>query len=323
MSTSHAIVEFMSMDVEVSTAARGVVEKTVERFDRLLRGHLAHATALDAPKKGQGNVITVKVDDGMPDELASKTDGTEGWQWWLVMHGPELTATSSGLAIVIKEKERLAGSEIIKPSSIQSLKESKELIDAILSRSAAEDIKARLKEIEDDILGAYWVERAAVSVYWMPCAVFAAIYNLELAHVATITLCHELAHAYTHVGVDRNGNAWKTDDFMDTDTRIKEGLAQYYTEEVLREHIEKALPGVTDAFIRLRGGQSDMYSDYVNWVEKPNARTVEAVRHTMLRTRVGPKPPTYATFKRRVVKAHELLSGNLRQDKAPEQGSLL
>ena len=49
-----------------------------------------------------------------------------------------------------------------------------------------------------------------------------------------MVLTHELAHAYTQLGADIDGRRWAAASFAKAETELKEGLAQYYTERVLR-----------------------------------------------------------------------------------------
>jgi len=48
-----------------------------------------------------------------------------------------------------------------------------------------------------------------------------------------LTLAHELAHAYTHLGYDIDGDNWKTQAFQEADLFICEGLAEWFTAEVI------------------------------------------------------------------------------------------
>ena len=99
-----------------------------------------------------------------------------------------------------------------------------------------------------------------------------------------ITLCHELAHAYTHRGVDLNNNAWNTERFLQTDVWVKEGLAQYYTDQVMRG-LEARLPGIRDSFSSLSGHQSALYTEYRNWIPHGAGPSLETVRYAMLEFR--------------------------------------
>ena len=88
-----------------------------------------------------------------------------------------------------------------------------------------------------------------IPIYWMPLAILAPLLNVPLSSLSITTLCHELVHAYSHRGVDIDGRGWKTPHFVNADTYVMEGIAQYYTEQVMRGLIAR-LPDGLGAFSR-------------------------------------------------------------------------
>lgn len=59
---------------------------------------------------------------------------------------------------------------------------------------------------------------------------FAQVLGAPLEPVTAVVLAHELAHAYTHAGLDIDGVRWEASDFRRSELAIVEGLAQYYAE---------------------------------------------------------------------------------------------
>ena len=277
----------------LASGARSEVMETVKRWNVGLRDAVRATTALKlSGDSGRPAVsIQVSVVDGMPQPLAEATSDVEQWQWWLVLFAPALAEARDGLGIIAGQREMLAARLGDIADEMASVDSSRRFVERILGHSIERTLAKRLEEIEDDILGAYWVHESKVQIYWMPIAIFASLFGLPIPMLTVITLCHELAHAYTHRGVDLNANAWNTNHFIRTDNEVKEGLAQYYTDQVMRS-LETRMPGILEAFLKLAESQSRLYSDYQNWIESPAESGLEAVRYAMLELR-NSSPPLY------------------------------
>jgi hypothetical protein len=165
------------------------------------------------------------------------------------------------------------------------------LIQNILKHSTERTIFERFKKIEEDVFGAYWILASKIHLYWMPLALFAPILSVPLSTLATAVLCHELVHAYTHRGVDTNGESWATNHFIKTDIYVKEGLAQYYTEQIMQNTRDR-LPDGLDTFLKKTSRQSPPYSSYQNWLGDKKQPNPETVRLAMLQFR-NSNPPAH------------------------------
>lgn len=75
-------------------------------------------------------------------------------------------------------------------------------------------------------------------------------------------MTHELAHAYTHLGVDKDDVMWQR--FERTDGFIAEGLAQYYTEEFLKKKVV-GIPQGIQTFNTLLEFQAVEYKWHRDW----------------------------------------------------------
>lgn len=78
-----------------------------------------------------------------------------------------------------------------------------------------------------DIWGAYFFKDNRVEVYYVPLILFCQINNLPLEHAILTTLVHEMAHAYHHIGKDKDNVTWQK--MSETDLKIVEGMAEYFT----------------------------------------------------------------------------------------------
>ncbi len=99
-------------------------------------------------------------------------------------------------------------------------------------------------------------------------------------------MAHELAHAYTHVGLDSNSNRWEDGE---CDKGIVEGLAQFYTHktaEALRD--ERGHDRVWIAHARLtdlqKANGATAYVNHLDWVKTISP---EAMRQGLLDLRRG------------------------------------
>jgi hypothetical protein len=104
-------------------------------------------------------------------------------------------------------------------------------------------------------------------------------------------VCHELVHAYTHRGIDIDGGSWQTDRFIKADTYVKEGLAQYYTEQVMRA-LGARLPDGLATFLAKTEKQSTPNRTYQNWLGAKKQPSPEATRLAMLEFR-NADPPVF------------------------------
>ena len=105
---------------------------------------------------------------------------------------------------------------------------------------------------------------ATIKLYWAVIAIYSALIGCRSEALAIKVLTHEYAHAYTHLGADSDGNRWNTDDFDRLDPKLKEGLAQYYTDRVLNR-FSREYPESVMAFNKLLEYQPDEYREHLSW----------------------------------------------------------
>jgi len=101
-------------------------------------------------------------------------------------------------------------------------------------------------------------------------------------------MAHELAHAYTHLGLDSDGSRWE-DGFWGCDPGIVEGLAQYYTHMTARAmRDERGHEKVWSAYDQLtklqKNNGAKVYVNHLDWVENISP---EAMRFGLLELRRG------------------------------------
>ncbi len=80
---------------------------------------------------------------------------------------------------------------------------------------------------EDDVFGSYFYKQHTVEIYVIPCIIFSMIIKEDFQDMLIGTLAHELAHAFHHIGEDKDGYTWET--MPNIELSLVEGLAEYYT----------------------------------------------------------------------------------------------
>jgi hypothetical protein len=108
------------------------------------------------------------------------------------------------------------------------------LAEELAEGAAKAELLKRITGINEDILGAYMPtarlipDRGQIELYWVVIGAVARLLGVDTEALAVVVMAHELAHAYTHLGLDSNGSRWEKG-FWGCDGGILEGLAQYYT----------------------------------------------------------------------------------------------
>ena len=113
--------------------------------------------------------------------------------------------------------------------------------------------------VEEDCLGVYQydaadllaeettVNKAAIRLYWGVIGLVSQWMGCSVDDLTIVVLLHELAHAYTQLGADIQGWRWPAPAFATSETAVKEGLAQYYTDRVLRR-LGRRYPGALKTY---------------------------------------------------------------------------
>ena len=144
------------------------------------------------------------------------------------------------------------------------------------------DLAKRVLAFERDVLGQYsWNPTNRIQLFWGVIGLVAIDLGVKVEDLTVVVLAHELAHAYTHLGVDINGARWSDADFARLDTPVAEGLAQYYTHRVMTRLGER-IPGGVEVFKKLLSKQPLAYHAHEPWL---TAGSGEAVRQALIECR--------------------------------------
>lgn len=267
------------------------VHRAVIQFNAIVREHIRSETGLRlSDEKGRGSV-PVRVVDGFPNKVARLIDQHQDRTLWrLILALPKLGGVVEGLGLLIsnwEEYEQWLKLPPVASGSKPALEQSVEVAKAFQGLAATKNVFEQLKQIDEDILGAYrfdWQKGPRVEVYWMAHALFAGAFGLRIEDLTVVTLAHELSHAYTHIGRDIDGKTWAEPGFAKSELHVVEGLAQFYTASVTQRLASRA-PGTFEAYKRLLENQSEPYRAHQQWLKDSPDQRGETVRFAMLRAR--------------------------------------
>jgi len=155
------------------------------------------------------------------------------------------------------------------------------LAQDLLSRLENRNPLPELLQIEADILGHYSYDaseptlfgdytdarQGRIALYWGIIG-FAALWSrVSVGAKTVIVLAHELAHAFTYLGADKDGRWWGSNDFAGSQAALVEGIAQYYTHVACKE-LDGRIPGVFAAYEDMLRRQSEVYRRHLSWVKE-------------------------------------------------------
>ena len=172
----------------------------------------------------------------------------------------------------------------------------------IRKRHADNSLRLLAHESRDGHADDKEVNRATIRLYWGVIGLVSEWMGCSVEDLTVVVLTHELAHAYTQLGADIEGRRWPASAFAAAESGLKEGLAQYYTDRVLRR-LERRFGGALKVYEAMLPGQPEAYRTHQNWVQDYSP---EAVRRAMLEVRRWGEGKL-ADFNRRLDDAREQL----------------
>lgn len=285
----------------VEPAQYEAVEKTWRKWNQQVRDFLRAETGFKLSVDRKQHTINVRVTKYVSDEfdVIIKQIGMENWL--LGEKRPllnSLLGNASYLENYIDRNSRAKDQLGLSDSDIEALRSYPMLIACILERLPQWqiEIRKRLREVEGDWLGRYIPRTRDVELNWIPIAIYCKSVSIPIEDLTIVVLAHELAHAYSHAGMDIDGNFWDTDCFLRSDLSVVEGLAQYFTLMFLRK-IEQSDPGPLNAFVALLTDQASPYHAHELWAGASDiGARGEAIRLALLDARMEERGCTYDRF---------------------------
>jgi hypothetical protein len=278
------------------------VEKTRERFNPLVREALRQETGLKLNRSERARqdryeeervTVQITVESGLPKPLQEMDFTTEEAALFLIgRHQAELFRLRESLPGVqsLIYDMAAANDPLVSDGESQHAAETLlKLVDLLLKRLEADNLVGRILSVDEDVLGAYFppAQRGRelvgrVELYWGVIGLMAQSLGTSAEALTVVVLAHELAHAYTHLGTDIDGERWDHEVFSQAEKRLLEGLAQYYTCQVCHQ-LEDTMPDAVQAYEMLLHRQSWLYRAHLDWLEP--LHTSEEVRYAILESR--------------------------------------
>mgnify|MGYP000884514567 CR=1 FL=1 len=267
------------------------VKRSFKQWNQIVREHIRNETALRL-SDGEGTYsVPVRIEDGFPVSLVTLiNEYNDPVLWRLIIGQPKLGGMIEGLQFLLgfwHEAERWPHLPEVAKQGESHLGRSLDIANALQLVALARKVRNELKEIREDILGAYHFgvnNGPRVALYWLPIAMVAAMLDVRIEDLTVVVLAHELTHGYTHVGRDIDGIQWDDRGFAETEAHIVEGLAQFYT-EVVTEKLSARNPGPKDAYEKLLRIQRGPYLAHRTWLRKEPKHRGEAIRFAMVLAR--------------------------------------
>jgi hypothetical protein len=277
------------------------VARSYKQWNLIVRDYLRNETALRLSVGNDHQAVPVRVCDGLPRplrELVSRFPGRELWELQLskgkiegAVAGLEVLCRSHGFLAsdaflgMASDRARGKGEPVPPTPSASELAGCADFAGFVSSSLEEVQILKRLMEINEDVLGAYFFRVPEVRLYWMAIGIVAGMLGVTAESLTVVVLAHELAHAYTHLGSDIDGQRWANERFAAANLHVVEGLAQFYAETVCTKMLQR-YPAPMDTFRRLVKLQPPPYTLYREWCEEIGpSRAGEAFRFAMIQER--------------------------------------
>jgi hypothetical protein len=177
------------------------------------------------------------------------------------------------------------------------------------------ELLKKIVSIQQDVLGVYrpvgglFPDKGRIELYWLVIGATAKLLGVSVEGLTAAVLTHELAHAFTHLGLDSDLRRWE-DGFWECDHAIQEAIAQYYTHRAMlafRDEHQYDEPWLAyEALLKVQiQNKATWYVNHLEWVD---TYSLEVIRDAILALRRARIPRQF-----RVLQAElSRISGELR-----------
>lgn len=269
------------------------VFRAFKQWNNVVRDQLRNEMGFRLSIGDESQSVPVRVMAGYPAAFQPVLEQVSPDVWRFLLRLPAFENAVTGLNSLIRTYDVVNASTLpagIAPSLSPSITEAAKFCGELVANLRRVEVLKRLGSIHEDILGAYFFRVPEVHLYWMVIGLFAGILGISVEALTVVVATHELAHAYSHLGRDIDGQRWETEEFARADIRIVEGMAQFYTEVVCRK-LEVRYPALLPAYQALLSIQTGPYTVHQEWTRrKPGESTTlpqagEIVRATLVQCR--------------------------------------
>lgn len=276
------------------------VARTVKLANSAIRDVIRSETGLRLSDEQTRSTIPVKITDGFSSGLAELIGKyNDPVLWRIIAAQARLGSVLDGLNFLLTDWNAFEQWPQLPPvanGGRAAIEKTVEVAHALQEVVLTKQVTNEFKVIEEDILGAYHFRRAHpqnrgwlgvapwIEIYWMPLALVSSMLGVRIEDLTVVVVAHELAHGYTHMGKDIDGNCWDDGAFGSAAIAVVEGLAQFYT-EVATNRLRHRFAGAFSAYEKLLELQSGPYLAHKEWSENAKTPSGESVRFAMLTAR--------------------------------------
>ena len=272
-----------------------LVDETWKKRNREVKEFMAAETALSLSVKGKLHRIQVSTTNYVLPQFHSVVGLVRMENWLLGQKSSMLHYVQSGTQFLREYLDIYPTSQKqlnLTDFDIKSVRQFEQTIDKVIDNLPHWQIdilkSLMIMDVEEGIMGRYHLVGRHVELHWIPIVIIAECMKVSIKDLTLVVFVHELAHAYTHSGMDVGGGYWKNDHFLDSDKSVTEGLAQYYTYLFLSKLKERE-PEPLEVFNRLLEYQPLDYHTHKKWLEGNQAGQGEATRLALLEARLEKK----------------------------------
>lgn len=284
--------------IAVDEKVREAVERAKERWRSQIQELVRDLTGLklSSRREDQKEQVRLKivVEDGLPEPLQNMGLSYEP----RVALGELMGLWRMELSQIQDACERLIQSNFFKrlkelgwasaEEDLQSIEKTKCIVKRMLEEAEKAQLLKRIMQTKKDVLGAYFAitkglfsftMEGRIELYWLVIGAVAKWLGVSVEGLTVATLTHEMVHAYTHMGMDIDGQRWGKG-FLESPPEITEGLAQYYTHEAMEMLKRRGYMDGWKAYDALLDWQEGPYREHENWLQQ--GYTPEVVRAAFL-----------------------------------------
>jgi hypothetical protein len=257
------------------------IARAFRQWNNVIRDLLRNEMGLRLSIGDEAQAVPVRVEPGLPAPFQSVVEQIPPALWRFLLRLPALESAVSGLDAVIENYLNLdSGTPIIVPTPMPpAVVGARDFCRDLVDRLQRFEIRKKLGQIDEDVLGAYFFRVPQVHIYWMVIGLVAGLLGVNAESLTVVVAVHELAHAYSHLGRDIDGSRWQTESFAHADLAIVEGIAQFYTGVVCRK-LEMRNPSAYRSYqslLELQGGPYRVHEGWGKRVENGKERPVEQI----------------------------------------------
>ena len=250
-----------------------LVETTMQKWSPQVRSFMRFETGMKLAVAGKQHTVQITVKNYVPKSFDPIINLLNMVNWLLAEKRPLFLNLKAGTNMLVEYFNRnpnakrqlgLHDDEIQIPSDFLGV------LAKILDKLPRWEIEmmALFRKINEDVMGEYRPHSKAIALHWIPIALIARGIEVSIEDLTLVVLAHEVAHAYTHVGMDIGGSWWETEAFIKTDRAVTEGLAQYFTFVFLAKHAKtESAPGPLAAYRKLLEHQGPDYHTHLAWID--------------------------------------------------------